>query len=162
MKDSGDEINALLHPTEPFPTVAERFVATLRREHGKINSYNPIIQYCTRSNMDIKPLLSDGDARGAIFYILNYTTKTETTMDALLNVLAPVVERIKKETNGAPAAVVAAQMVRASSCKTIAHMTLGAPAAASKVLGYSDSKVSSPIHKCPMGPLLAEARCVRG
>ncbi|CAM9277519.1 unnamed protein product, partial [Laminaria digitata] len=121
-----------------FATVAERFTAKHRREHGFVNSFNPIIYFCTRRNMDVKALLRDSDARGALFYILNYSTKTETTMDALLNVLAPVVQRIKDETDGAPAAVIAAQMVRVCSCKTVAHMSIGAPAAASKVLGYSD------------------------
>ena len=47
------------------------------------------------------------------YYIMNYSTKTETTMDAVLNLLAsPVVERIKDETDGAPEAVVAAALVR--------------------------------------------------
>lgn len=148
--------DAVLLGRKSFATVAERFTARQRREHGKINSYNPIIAFCTRSNMDIKALLSDFDARGALFYILNYSTKTETTMDALLNVLAPVVERIKDETDGAPAAVIAAHMVRSCSCKTVAHMSLGAPAAASKVLGYSDAKCSTDTNNCPMGPLLTE------
>lgn len=140
-----------------FATVAERFTAKHRREHRKVNSYNLIIAFCTRSNMDIKALLRDSDARGALFYILNYSTKTETTMDALLNVLAPVVERIKDEAEGAPAAVTAAQLVRACSCKTVAHMPVGAPAAASKVLGYTDAKSAPDARTCPMKPLLALA-----
>ncbi|CAM9502202.1 unnamed protein product, partial [Hapterophycus canaliculatus] len=44
------------------------------------NSYNAIIQCCIRSNMDIKVLLRDSDVGGALFYILNYSTKIETTM----------------------------------------------------------------------------------
>ncbi|CAN0265693.1 unnamed protein product, partial [Scytosiphon promiscuus] len=125
-------ISNVLHPDLAHITT------TANTHQPMVNSYNAIIQYCTRSNMDIKALLRDSDARGALFYILNYSTKTETTMDALLNILAPVVERIKDETNGAPAAVVAAGLVRSCSCKTVAHMSIGAPAAASKVLGYSD------------------------
>lgn len=109
--------------------------------------------------MDIKVLLRDSDARGALFYILNYCSKTETTMDALLNALAPVVERIKDESDGAPSAVIAAQMVRSCSCKTISQMNLGGPAAASKVLGYDDAKFSSVVHN-PMAPLLAESSAV--
>ncbi|CAN0048167.1 unnamed protein product, partial [Ectocarpus fasciculatus] len=76
-----------------FKTVADRFTANLRREQPMVNTYNAIIQYCIRSNMDIKVLLRDSDARGALFYILNYSTKTETNVDAILNLLAPVVER---------------------------------------------------------------------
>ena len=78
-------------------------------------------------------------------------------MDALLNVLAPVVERIKDETDGAPEAVIAAQLVRACSCKTVSQLSVGGPAAASKVLGYSDSKCSHTVHNCPMAPLLKES-----
>lgn len=141
---------------QAFSTVAERFTANQRREHGKINSYNALIQFCIRSNMDIKGLLRDSDARGALFYILNYSTKSETTMDALLNVLAPVVERIKDENDDTPAAVVAAQMIRSCSAKTVAHQRLGATAAASKVLGYDDAKISHEGVMCPLGPLLAE------
>lgn len=62
--------------------------------------------------MSIKVLLRDSDARGAIFYILNYSTNNDTPMEALLSTLAPVVERIKDETDGAPSAVVAAELVR--------------------------------------------------
>lgn len=141
---------------QDFATVAERFTSKHRREQPMINSYNPIIQYCTRSNMDIRVLLRDSDARGAMFYILSYATKTESDMDALLNILAPVVERIKDESNGAPDKVVAAALVRSCSCKTIAHLRLGAPAAASKVLGYSDAKCSSEAVACPVWPLLRE------
>ena len=47
-----------------FATVAERFTIKHRREQPMINSYNAVIQYCTRSNMDIKVLLRDSDARG--------------------------------------------------------------------------------------------------
>ena len=83
-------------------------------------------------------------------------------MDALLNILAPVVERIKDESNGAPADVVAAALVRSCSCKAVAHMSLGAPAAASKVLGYSDSKCSTEAANCPMWPILNEASAAFG
>lgn len=140
-----------------FKTVADRFTANLRREQPMVNTYNAIIQYCIRSNMDIKVLLRDSDARGALFYILNYSTKTETNVDAILNLLAPVVERIKNETDGAAEAVVAAGLVRSCSCKTIAHINLGAPAAASKVLGYSDVKISTETTSCNMWPMLKEA-----
>lgn len=85
-----------------FASVAERFIAKYHREQPMINSYNAVIPFCTRSYMDINALLRDSDARGALFYILNYSTKTETTMDSHLNILAPAVERIKDETDGAP------------------------------------------------------------
>lgn len=112
--------------------------------------------------MDIRPLLRDSDARGALFYLMSYFSKTESTMDALLNILAPVVERIKDETNGAAEKVIAAALVRSCSCKTVAHMTLGGPAAASKVLGYSDSKSSSDAVDCAVWPLLKGASAAFG
>lgn len=46
--------------------------------------------------------------------------------------------------------------IRSSSCKTVAHMRIGAPDAAIKVLGYSDATISSDAQICPMGPILAE------
>ena len=157
MERFDSDTEEVLRGTKSFATVAERFTAEQRREHGKVNSYNAIISYCIRSNMDIKILLRDSDARGCLFYILSYTTKSEDTMNELLNVLAPVVERIKDETEGAPAKVIAAQLVRSCSCKTLSQMTMGGPAAASKVLGYTDSKCSHETHNCPMAPLIAES-----
>lgn len=151
------DANEVASRKREFATVAERFTANHRREQPLINSYNATIQDCIRSNMDLKALLRDSDAKGALFYILNYSTKTETTMDAPLNILAPVVERIKDEGDGAPDAVIAAALVRSCSCKTISHMSLGAPAAASKVLGHSDSKCSTDATYCPVWPLLREA-----
>lgn len=140
-----------------FATVAERFTSNHRRTtDGK--QLQRLIQFCIRSNMDVRVLMRDSDARGAMYYILSYATKTETTMDALLNILAPVVERIEDEANGAPEATVAAALVRSCSCKTVAHMSLGGPAAASKVLGHSDSKCSTEATSCPMWPMLREAK----
>lgn len=157
-RDAADVVSG----KQDFATVAERFTSKHRREQPMVNSYNAIIQYCTRSNMDIRALLRDSDARGAMFYTLNYALKSESTMDAVLNILAPVVERIKDETNGAPDKVIAAALVRSCSCKTVAHMTLGGPAAASKVLGYTDGKCSSEAIDCPAWPLLREASAAFG
>lgn len=42
--------------------------------------------------MDLTAVLRDFDTRGALFYILNYNTETEQTLDILLNLLDPVVE----------------------------------------------------------------------
>ena len=45
----------------------------VRRGSTHINSYNRVVQQCVRSNMDIKVILGNGDARGLVFYILMYT-----------------------------------------------------------------------------------------
>ncbi|CAN0496989.1 unnamed protein product, partial [Ectocarpus sp. 12 AP-2014] len=76
--------------------LSDRFTAELRRLHSHINSFNPVIQFAIRSNMDLKILLRDSDAKGLLFYILNYSTKTEQTLDVLLPLLAPVAERIRE------------------------------------------------------------------
>eukprot|EP00903_Cladosiphon_okamuranus_P018114 g16669.t1 len=76
---------------------SERFTAVTRRLHTHINPYNPIIAFLIRSNMDLKVLLRDSDAKGILFYILNYATKTEQTLDVLLPLLLPVVERIRDD-----------------------------------------------------------------
>lgn len=44
-----------------------------------------LAQFCVRSNMDIKiRLLRNADARGLLFYILNYATKSEQTLGSIL------------------------------------------------------------------------------
>ena len=54
MQRFDDEVEDLIRGGSTFATVAERFTVHQRREHGKVNSYNAIIAYCIRSNMDIK------------------------------------------------------------------------------------------------------------
>ena len=58
---------------------AKRKAANLRREHPMVSSNNDILQYFIRSDMDMKVLLRDSDVRGALFYILNNSPKTEIT-----------------------------------------------------------------------------------
>ncbi|CAN0516428.1 unnamed protein product, partial [Ectocarpus sp. 8 AP-2014] len=53
--------NGLLDP------LSDRFTAELRRLHSHINSFNPVIQFANRSNMDLKILLRDSDAKGLLF-----------------------------------------------------------------------------------------------
>ena len=54
-----------------------------KKDRADVNCYNPIIQFCTRSSIDIRVPLRDSDARGCLYYILWYVTKTESTVDAL-------------------------------------------------------------------------------
>ncbi|CAN0223398.1 unnamed protein product, partial [Scytosiphon promiscuus] len=130
----------LLYPDADADT--DRFSVVLRRAHTHINSYNPIIQYCTRSNMDLKVMLRDGDAKGLLFYILNYSTKSEQTLDVLIPLLVPVVERIREESGGAPAKDLAVRLVRSCLCRQLSSLSIGGPAAASKVFGLPDAKLS--------------------
>ena len=46
------------------------FMVDVRRGSTHINSYNWVLQQRTRSSMDIKVILGDGDARGLVYYIL--------------------------------------------------------------------------------------------
>ncbi|CAN0506631.1 unnamed protein product, partial [Scytosiphon promiscuus] len=106
---------------------ADRFTVVLRRAHTNINSYNPIMQYCTRSNMDLKVMLREGDAKGLLFYILNYSTKSEQTLDVLLPLLVPVVERISEESGGAPAKDLAVRLIRSCLCRQLSSLRIGGP-----------------------------------
>lgn len=105
--------------------------------------------------MDLTVMLRDADARGALFYILNYSTKTEQTLDVLLNLLAPVVERIRAENVDTPATETAVRLIRLCLSKSVSNQAIGAPAAARKVLGRDDHKISHVATNCPMAPLLA-------
>lgn len=46
---------------------SDRFTAVLRRLSTHINPYNPIIHFLIRSNMDLKVLLRNSDAKGILF-----------------------------------------------------------------------------------------------
>ena len=136
---------------------SDRFSAIMRRLSTHINPYNPIIQFLIRSNMDLKVLLRDSDAKGIFFYILNYATKTVQTLDVLLPLLLPVVERIRNESQGEPVREMAVRLVRSCLCKQLTSLNIGGPAAASKVFDLPDAKISHSTSPCPMGPLLAWA-----
>ncbi|CAB1107609.1 unnamed protein product [Ectocarpus sp. CCAP 1310/34] len=137
--------------------LSDRFTAELRRLHSHINSFNPVIQFAIRSNMDLKILLRDSDAKGLLFYILNYSTKTEQNLDVLLPLLAPVAERIREQSDGAPEKELAVRLVRSCLCKQLSSLSIGGPAAASKVFDLPDHRISHPTVPCSMSPLLTWA-----
>eukprot|EP00903_Cladosiphon_okamuranus_P013925 g12952.t1 len=136
---------------------SERFTAVMRRLHTPINPYNPIIAFSIRSNMDLKVLLRDSDAKGILFYVLNYAIKTEKTLDVLLPLLLPVVERIRDEVVNEPSEEIAMRLVRSCLCKQLTSLNIGGPAAASKVFGLPDAKLSHTPISCQAGPLIAWA-----
>ena len=47
--------------------------------------------------MDIKVILGIGDARGLVFYILMYSTKSTSTVGTILPLLADAVSRLQEE-----------------------------------------------------------------
>ena len=62
-----------------------------KKDGADVNCYNPIIQFCTRSNIDIRVLLRDSDAQGCLQYIFSYATqKTESTVDGAIEHLGSV------------------------------------------------------------------------
>ncbi|CAB1108241.1 unnamed protein product [Ectocarpus sp. CCAP 1310/34] len=136
---------------------SDRFTATLRLLSTHINPYNPIIHFLIRSNMDLNVMLRDSDARGLLYYVLHYSTKSEQTLDVLLPLLLPVVQRIRDHNEGEPAKETAVRLVRSCLCKQLTSLNIGGPAAASKVFGLPDAKISHTTVPCPMGPLLAWA-----
>lgn len=141
---------------QPDP-VSERFSVDHKRLHTHINSFNPVIAFAVRSNMDIKVLLKGSDAKWLLYYILNYATKTKQTLDVLLPLLVPVVERIRADSGDAPEKEMAVRLERSCLCKQLSSLPIGGPAAASKVLGLSDEKLSHGPVPCPMTPLLTWA-----
>ncbi|MEP4214428.1 MAG: hypothetical protein ABJL35_03625 [Parasphingorhabdus sp.] len=135
--------------------LADQFTVAMRRLSGHVNSYHMLIQYCIRSNMDLTVMRRDSDARGTLFFILNYSTKTEQTLDVLLNLLAPMVQRIRAEKVDMPTADTAVNLVRSYLCKSVSSQDIGAPAAARNVIGLDDNKISHVATNCPVAPFLA-------
>lgn len=141
-------------PSAPF---SGRFSVEHRRHHTHINSFNPVIQFAIRSNMDIKALLKGNDSKGLMFYILNYATKTEQTLDVLLPLLVPVVERLLADSEGESQKEIAVRLVHACLCKQLSSLAIGGAAAISKIMGWPDHWLSHATVRCPMAPLLAWA-----
>lgn len=138
--------------------VSDRFNAQFRRQHTHINSLNPIIQFGIRSNMDIKVLLRDSDAKGLLYFILHHPTKTEQTLDVLLPLLIPVVERMREESNGATDKGLAVLPRAFLSRKQVSSLNIGGPAAASKALDLADHKISHNKYRCMFNVTLAGLR----
>ncbi|CAB1096245.1 unnamed protein product [Ectocarpus sp. CCAP 1310/34] len=136
---------------------SDRFTATVRRLSTHINPYNPIIHFLIRSNMDSKVMLRDSDARGLLYYVLHYSTKSEQTLDVLLPLLFLVVQRKRCEKEGEPAKETAVRLVRSCLCKQLTSLNIDGPAAASKVFGLPDAKISHTTAPCSMRPSLAWA-----
>lgn len=63
-QDAFDSCISSLDDSDSDSTKAERFTANLRRLHTHVNPYNFIILFLLRSNTDLKPLLSDSNAKG--------------------------------------------------------------------------------------------------
>lgn len=98
---------------------ADRFTALSRRQSGNVSSYHMLIEHCMRSIMDLTAMLTHYIARGALFYMLKYSTKIEQTLDVLLNLLAPVVERIRARSIDTSAADTAVRLVLSCLCKSV-------------------------------------------
>lgn len=155
-KEAFDQAITNLVRDDGHDPVSNRFRAIFRRQHTHTNSFNPIIQFAIRSNMDIKVLPSDSDSKGILYYIMQYySTNTEMTLDVLLPLLNPVVGRIREESDGATDKERAVRLVRSCLCKQLSSLNIGGPAAASKVLDLPDHKISHATITCPMSPLLA-------
>ncbi|CAN0539444.1 unnamed protein product, partial [Scytosiphon promiscuus] len=111
----------------------------VRRGSKHIDSYNWVIQQCTRSNMDIKVILGDGDARGLVYYILMYSTKSTRTVSTIVPLLADAVDRMQTEGEDKCESERARKHVQSCLCKVLSGTELGAPAAVCKFMGWSDT-----------------------
>ena len=55
----------------------------VKRDHPLVNAYNTKILAALRCNMDIKPIMVNTEAKSLVYYICNYTTKSDTAHNAL-------------------------------------------------------------------------------
>ena len=111
----------------------------VRRGSTHINSYNWVIQQCTRSNVDIKVILGDGDARGLLYYILMYSTKSTRTVNTIVPLLADAVARMQTKGEDESLSERARKLVQSCLCKVLSRTDLGAPAAVCNIMGWSDT-----------------------
>ncbi|CAB1115108.1 unnamed protein product [Ectocarpus sp. CCAP 1310/34] len=77
---------------------------------------------------DFLVVLGNGDARGLVFYILMYTTKSNRTVNSILPLLAEAVTRIDKEDRSEPNDERMRRIVRASLCRPLSGTELGGAA----------------------------------
>lgn len=136
-------------------TEDDEFYVEVRRGSTHINSYNWAIQQSTRSNMDIKTTLGKGrDARGLVFYMLGYSTKSEQSVSILLSLYGQVVSRIQDDTiEQTSKSETARRMVQSCLTKQLSGTELGAPAAVCKIMGWSDAIQSHQPILCPVRPV---------
>ena len=130
------------------------FDVHVRRGNSHINSYNWAISQCTRSNIDLKAILGNGQSRGLVFYCLLYSTKSSRTVSTMLPLFAEVLSRIDRGEYDSCDAEVARKLVQKCLCKLLSGEELGAPAAVSKIMGWSDSLRSHTFTLCPTIPVI--------
>lgn len=131
------------------------FYVEVRRGNTHINSYNWAIQQSTRSNIDIKTTLGKGrDARGLVFYMLGYSTKSEQSVGILLSLYARVVDKMQDDDiDNISKGEVARKMVQSCLTKQLSGTELGAPAAVCKIMGWSDTIQSHQPVLCAVRPV---------
>ena len=71
------------------------FMVEVRRGSTQHLFYNWVVQQCTRSNIDIKAILRDGDARCLVYSILMCSTKSTPTVSTIAPLLADSVARMQ-------------------------------------------------------------------
>ena len=70
----------------------------LKRTSEWINNYNPVTIECTRSNMDIKPVITGKDGKNIAFYITNYATKSQLSSHNMIPLIALSRKRLDLDT----------------------------------------------------------------
>ena len=101
---------------------------------------------------DTQIILGNGDARGLVFYIMIYSTKSTRTVSTILPLLAQAVTRIDKEGRDEPNDIRTKIIVRASLCRLLSGTELGAAAAVCKLMGWSDAIRSHSFALCRVTP----------
>jgi hypothetical protein len=79
---------------------------SMKRLHPRISSYNDLLSFCLKSNVDIKYIGSGEGAKALVFYVTDYVTKSElpvhiglTAIQLAMNRTDAILQDMRKEGN---------------------------------------------------------------
>ncbi|TFK87003.1 hypothetical protein K466DRAFT_451660, partial [Polyporus arcularius HHB13444] len=134
-----------LDPSNVLPETtvdSETGSISLRRLDGLVNNYNSTILRAMRCNMDIKAIGSGEDAKGIVYYITDYITKTQLKTHITYAALQLAVKKIHSDPRLDPAtvdlSVRAKRMLQRCAFSITANQELSAPQVISYLLDFGD------------------------
>lgn len=108
--------------------------------NGMINNYNPDMIEVLRNNMDIKFIGSGVSAKGILYYITDYITKSPLKMDAAYAALQRAIKALEAGTPDKSNSSLENARIVLIKCanQMISKQQLSAPQVASYLMGYGD------------------------
>jgi hypothetical protein len=108
--------------------------------NGMVNNYNPEMLEVLRCNMDIKFVGSGVSAKGILYYITDYITKSPLKTDAAYAALQQAIKRLEEGTSSHPLSDLDKAKMVLIKCanQMIARQQLSAPQVSSYLMGYGD------------------------